>query len=990
MPHVAARQAPVRREARAGAAPHAAAPAGLDAARPSRLPSVCACGGGCPRCTRRRWLQPKLAVGAAHDPLEREADRVAEAVLQTPAASRPVLSRPAALAASARVPPSVDAVLAEPGQALATTWRDDLERRFGQDFSSVRIHTGASAERSAREVGALAYTVGQRLVFGAGQFAPQTPQGRQLLAHELAHSIQQQGSTLLQRRVTPTPVARRDRLALIGDGTPANPGITIGELTPYVAAQADWFSEPTLTPADRDMVWNMLRDLDSNAPLRSAARGLHLAEVATMTPADRMLLDTYATGFDPAAQTVRLSTPVTTLTDARNKGAALRDLTVFVPAPVLRVVIPESGLDYLVAQSKVPELQTYYQQFHPTLEHPDEWPHVEALLTATLAPMAPLQTWIADLHVFSSATRSRLITNVGDTTRSRPVLLVLFSATDWNSAFLQAANMEAAVLNAHNLTLMVQGAPSLAALTVRVNDIANRYGERDVIGFDLSTFSVRYGPGRIGQVVFAGHGTDTSVEMAISSTAPVNEDDQWVRYQGESVDSATNTANTQLLIDTVLRRMDPTAARIVFAGCLVGSHEFPASMNLSNLPTAAATLRTHLAGSANLRDFVNARMATLGIVGTTQAALGSTPFSSFNVEASGAARLSQPDDPAIGGTPAQYVQQGSEPEGALRAALETYADTAIGPSTTSGWMRARVTALTGDIHWYRTQTRSAFQLALPPAGDVNPATVLDLSHRVEPWLLAGWASTVDISRLASAVHAGEEPTVYGGMLASEMRGQAHLPIAVQQAWMAADARQLPTFAAALDASPLTRTNFQPLLNRTIVDPRLATLLSTGSPPTRGQLMLALTVAVDDGPVMPTDVRNFLRSAAGGAATSAFPAGLGVGALLDGADELQVLQDIGLAPGAAATPSGSTAAPPDRANVDLDRDSTNERFVTIARREAAVTAVALNIRARPALSARVLGIVTLGTVVRVMGFSGTWSLIDANGRVGFVSTFHLTP
>jgi Domain of unknown function (DUF4157) len=67
-----------------------------------------------------------------------------------------------------------------------------MEPRFGHDFSKVRVHTDAEAAESAQAVNALAYTVGRDVVFGAGQYAPQTSEGRRLLAHELTHVVQQQ------------------------------------------------------------------------------------------------------------------------------------------------------------------------------------------------------------------------------------------------------------------------------------------------------------------------------------------------------------------------------------------------------------------------------------------------------------------------------------------------------------------------------------------------------------------------------------------------------------------------------------------------------------------------------------------------------------------------------------------------------------------------------------------------------------------------------
>ncbi len=87
--------------------------------------------------------------------------------------------------------PIVHDVLASSGQPLDTDTRGFMEPRFGHDFSGVRVHTDAKAAESARAVNALAYTVGRNVVFGTGQYAPGTGEGRRLLAHELTHVVQQ-------------------------------------------------------------------------------------------------------------------------------------------------------------------------------------------------------------------------------------------------------------------------------------------------------------------------------------------------------------------------------------------------------------------------------------------------------------------------------------------------------------------------------------------------------------------------------------------------------------------------------------------------------------------------------------------------------------------------------------------------------------------------------------------------------------------------------
>jgi len=81
--------------------------------------------------------------------------------------------------------------IAGPGRALEPPIRAEMESRFGRDFSRIRIHAEAEADTSAHALDAQAYTVGQDIVFRAGQYAPHTERGRRLLAHELAHTLQQ-------------------------------------------------------------------------------------------------------------------------------------------------------------------------------------------------------------------------------------------------------------------------------------------------------------------------------------------------------------------------------------------------------------------------------------------------------------------------------------------------------------------------------------------------------------------------------------------------------------------------------------------------------------------------------------------------------------------------------------------------------------------------------------------------------------------------------
>lgn len=159
-------------------------------------------GKSCSKCaTRADTLQRKSAYAVGVDPLEDEADRIADSVISMPAqeqgARAPLRVRQSVDASAAdvlAVPASVDRVLGEPGVPLPPPVRRHMEQRFDSDFSRVRVHTDGAAQQSAREVSARAYTVGQHIVFGQRQYTPETVGGKRLLAHELTHTLQQSGA----------------------------------------------------------------------------------------------------------------------------------------------------------------------------------------------------------------------------------------------------------------------------------------------------------------------------------------------------------------------------------------------------------------------------------------------------------------------------------------------------------------------------------------------------------------------------------------------------------------------------------------------------------------------------------------------------------------------------------------------------------------------------------------------------------------------------
>jgi hypothetical protein len=175
-------------------------------------------------------IQPKLKISQPGDEYEQEADRVAEQVMRMPmhesadpaennigeghvnrkcaacelkedeerknnlTISRKRSNNASLEGAYESTANEISNIRSSRGSSLDTNSREFMEPRFGYDFSNVKIHTDDVAARSAQKVNALAYTIGNDIVFGKGQYKPNTLDGKTLLAHELTHVVQHQGS----------------------------------------------------------------------------------------------------------------------------------------------------------------------------------------------------------------------------------------------------------------------------------------------------------------------------------------------------------------------------------------------------------------------------------------------------------------------------------------------------------------------------------------------------------------------------------------------------------------------------------------------------------------------------------------------------------------------------------------------------------------------------------------------------------------------------
>lgn len=186
-------------------------------------------------------IQPKLKVGPARDQYEEEADRVARQVVNTPHRVPPaqgvqpkrLLQRTTenGFEASGDFEHQLQRTKGN-GKPLPAQTRAEFETSFGADFSKVRIHTGSTAKQLNQSIQAKAFTHGNDIHFGAGEFNPNTSAGKHLLAHELTHTIQQTGGEKLQRKeIASIPSALRPNKEIS-----SAPAVTIQRRMNFAAA----------------------------------------------------------------------------------------------------------------------------------------------------------------------------------------------------------------------------------------------------------------------------------------------------------------------------------------------------------------------------------------------------------------------------------------------------------------------------------------------------------------------------------------------------------------------------------------------------------------------------------------------------------------------------------------------------------------------------------------------------------------------------------
>lgn len=705
--------------------------------------------------------------------------------------------------------------------------------------------------------------------------------------------------------------------------------LTLKRLNSYAEDQADWHSSPTLTPAERTLIRNLLSFAREEDPQILAACGsMKAKDVADKcfqegAPRPRVrYLRSYSKAASSAAQPFRLS-PTRDVDQALKWGEDIEDLQSDIPDYVLKGAMPQSAFKELSRLGKVDDLTTYYTECNPILQAAngsDIISFLEMRVTDNVDPVAAYKgkiPQIRNFHRFHREVLTKLEANWKDKSKSKPLTLILHSALDHNGAFHRDRGLKQVFERVDIHALMIEGKSTLSEVTSELPGIAATYGMN----------------GKIDQVMFAGHGNARSIQLA----GDIANDNGTLKETNRSLNLDTSEEEVNTLFDTLLDTMDkaPDAfwkksrraqeaalqphRRVVFNACLTNSNHVPFKQVLveGNPKKARKQVRQYIKGHASLATHfqnratakksavtgvgANASIKEVGLIDNATGSLDIVAKKEVLRTLLGLdeAKATAKEDPYVTASKLEYVEHGKEPLGALRAVLEAWAAESSSESAACKAAMERRVAKGVSTEWDEAIIRACYHLILSEYG-VNNHKVMRLleslassmahikgeSHATVSGLKnAGWlmSSAKDI-----VIHILSRLTATDAWAASH-----HIPLIAYQVWCKHDSNKESHLFKHL-GDHFTCASASRFLDMAHLD-EIQVLDSLTTRSNKGQLLLAL-IGVDTNVAMEdckylldqcTDPRDTGRRFAAGAIQTT------ISELLHGyATERRILQRMG--------------------------------------------------------------------------------------------------
>lgn len=386
---------------------------------------------------------------------------------------------------------------------------------------------------------------------------------------------------------------------------------------------------------------------------------------------------------------------VDSLAKAITTGNALKRLLAGFPRWVLKTALNDNCLDILISHAWVDEVINYYKTSVPKpIFQADTGADFMSWMEARNEGWDPLtfstgalKGKIRNFHRFTLQALERLQDNyAAGNTAQLPLMLILHAAVDHNGAFHREDAMTDAITDAHNFVVMIEGGKSLGNYQSQIGPIATKFGVN----------------GKIDQVMFAGHGNTTLIQMA----GTIQDTGGKVGEVNKRIDVVNKKRAADALFDEVLANMADTGEaaaqalltpgatsyrRILFNACLTNSNVIDMALDDDNA-LAQAEIRDYLSRNASLATYLGAKAKKQGYDVTSlgaNASIGEVDL----VDSTGGLNMVSGADPKVTASKLEYAEEGIEPLGVLRAALESWA---YDPAETYKAMARRVAAAVDD------------------------------------------------------------------------------------------------------------------------------------------------------------------------------------------------------------------------------------------------------------------------------------------------------
>jgi hypothetical protein len=738
--------------------------------------------------------------------------------------------------------------------------------------------------------------------------------------------------------------------------------LTLADFNGFTERQADWADQPSFVAdaaASKELRDVVLLAQENGKAFLGAAGELRMQDLRPAVKASRDKLSAYGN-----AVTAFGWTPATTVADAVTWGEAATKLIDALGEGVVHETVKQgtddTNIAALVKAKAVDDYAAFVKATNPLLSA------VNGMEVRSFLALRAEGGWakfngavgpVRNIHHFSKAALDALVKNVADTSRGKPLAVVLHSTVDHNGAFHRDPNIAQVAAAPQSTTILIEGAGTLETAGKELTDTVKTYGQGT--------------PPKARQIMLAGHGNSRVTELAGERGA-----DGQIATEDVNLDG--NAAESLKLIQTMLDNLDSDPkARIVLNGCLTAAASanppLPRGASDADRKQAHDDLAAALAANKSLADTIRDMAAKQGI----KAGQVSASNSSFGEEVglidpkTGDLGLRSGADPLL--TSADkfaYVAKAGEATGAGRALVEcVLAD----PVKAAASANQRLAGSTARTTWDDTVIKALYREALVDIKDVafinlaadmaGGLSEIQFTDTARPWLI--WKAPADVlDRMLGRLEKNAEFT---GQKPPLMRVVAY------EVWLRSKADKQAAFLAAL--GEMTVQELAPMIRIDFIQASLAALLP--DPPSAnaaGELRLALLdVALNADAADPASIAYLRKRRAG--AVFANPPEI-TKALGGKSSAATILESIKEPTGAAAAPGA--AAPPDPSyNVDLDGDGKNDFFVEPMVKNGVNVSSAIGgpgeieVHAKPDPASAVLGKLPDKAAVDIIGKSGEW-------------------